>query len=62
MPLHYKRYEVNVSDHRPISAAFEIKVKKIDPSRRAVVWDQIEREWIDVEEKALEEAQAWYCR
>ncbi|KAJ3738647.1 Endonuclease/exonuclease/phosphatase [Lentinula detonsa] len=26
--LHYQRYEVNVSDHRPISAAFNITVKR----------------------------------
>src|ERR1700679_4004622 len=27
---HYKRYEANVSDHRPISAAFTVMVKIFD--------------------------------
>ncbi|KAJ3912636.1 Endonuclease/exonuclease/phosphatase, partial [Lentinula edodes] len=27
--LHYQRYEVNVSDHRPIPAAFDISVKRV---------------------------------
>lgn len=32
--LHYKRYEVNVSDHRPVSAAFTVKAKKVDYTAR----------------------------
>ncbi|RHZ46288.1 hypothetical protein Glove_627g23 [Diversispora epigaea] len=42
---HYRRYEVKVSDHRPISGAFKIKVKKI-----------LKEQQIDVKEKAIK---AW---
>ena len=49
--LHYRRYEVNVSDHRPISAAFRMTVKSVQHEARAHVkgevvvrWKQHERE------------------
>ncbi|KAI9747963.1 MAG: hypothetical protein M1815_003720 [Lichina confinis] len=33
--LHYRRHEVRVSDHRPVSGRFRIQVKKISPKQRA---------------------------
>lgn len=37
--LWYNRHEVRVSDHRPVSAGFEMRVKRIDPERRSRVWE-----------------------
>jgi len=48
-PLHYRRYECNVSDHRPISAAFDLDVKRIIPDKRTLVWQEVEDAWFGVE-------------
>ncbi|KAJ8295387.1 T-complex protein 1 subunit alpha [Rhodotorula toruloides] len=60
-PLHYKRYEVNVSDHRPISAAFDMQIKRIDSKKRAAVWAEVENAWFSVETSALEDARRFYA-
>ncbi|GAA6044924.1 hypothetical protein NBRC10513_004754 [Rhodotorula toruloides] len=60
-PLHYKRYEVNVSDHRPISAAFDMQIKRIDTKKRAAVWTEVENAWFSVETSALEDARRFYA-
>ncbi|KAJ1673400.1 hypothetical protein EV182_005309, partial [Spiromyces aspiralis] len=39
-PLHYRRYECNLSDHRPISAGFSVTVKSISREERATVAQQ----------------------
>lgn len=58
--LHYKRYEVNVSDHRPVSAAFRITVKRL----RHDIWEkrrqEVEMKWVGVREKLLREAMEFY--
>lgn len=43
--LHYQRYEVNVSDHRPVSAAFTTRVRQVD--REALKREEgvLEDEW-----------------
>ncbi|BGP37755.1 hypothetical protein JCM10449v2_001677 [Rhodotorula kratochvilovae] len=60
-PLHYRRYEVNVSDHRPISAAFDLQVKHINSDKRAAVWSEVESAWFSVESGILEDARKWYA-
>jgi hypothetical protein len=58
--LHYKRYECTASDHRPVSAAFDVKVKRIDPERRAQVLQEVEREWTAKEQALLAASQRHY--
>ena len=58
--LHYRRYETTVSDHRPISAAFEIRIKSIVPDRRDAVLRAVESEWPAVQKSRLEAAKAIY--
>ncbi|GAA6050079.1 hypothetical protein JCM3770_001359 [Rhodotorula araucariae] len=60
-PLHYRRYEVNVSDHRPISAAFDLQVKQINSEKRAAVWSEVENAWFSVESGILDDARRWYA-
>ena len=59
--LHYRRYEVNVSDHRPVSAAFRVTVKKI----RHEVWEkrrkEVEMKWVGLKERLLREAREFYA-
>ncbi|KAI9676422.1 MAG: hypothetical protein M1817_000579 [Caeruleum heppii] len=47
-PLSYRRHEVRVSDHRPVSAAFQMRIKTISPKQRVLVWDQCVRSFADV--------------
>lgn len=56
----YRRYETTVSDHRPISASFEIRIKSIVPDRRDAVLRTVEAEWPTVQRSRLEAAKAIY--
>jgi hypothetical protein len=58
--LHYRRYEANVSDHRPISAGFRATVKSIDQEARATVKSQVQESWRERELSLLFEAQEFY--
>ncbi|GAA5822802.1 hypothetical protein JCM11251_004386 [Rhodosporidiobolus azoricus] len=59
-PLQYRRWEVNVSDHRPISAAFDLRIKSVVPDKRAAVWSEVESAWFAVESSILEELREYY--
>jgi hypothetical protein len=37
--LDYRRHEVRVSDHRPVTGLFRMTVKTISPRKRAMVWE-----------------------
>ncbi|KAJ3979934.1 Endonuclease/exonuclease/phosphatase [Lentinula detonsa] len=63
--LHYQRYEVNVSDHRPISAAFNITVKRTRHEIREKKKAEVQMQWTVLQEKLLMEAREFYinsCR
>ncbi|KAF9353260.1 hypothetical protein BGX34_011707 [Mortierella sp. NVP85] len=51
--LFYKRNECRVSDHRPISGGFIIKVKRIDEAQRRIVEQQVKEGWLKVQEKEI---------
>jgi len=38
--VEYRRWEVRVSDHRPVSGRFKLRVKRVDPGRRESTWDR----------------------
>lgn len=59
--LHYRRYEANVSDHRPISSAFRMTVKSIAPERREPVKAEVTALWTQKEMALLEAAYAFYA-
>ncbi|KAI6160543.1 hypothetical protein EDD17DRAFT_1733001 [Pisolithus thermaeus] len=58
--LHYQRYEVNVSDHRPISAAFKVTIKSVRQDLRAREKVEVEKRWTEAETALLESARAFY--
>ncbi|KAI0922136.1 hypothetical protein AcW2_006915 [Taiwanofungus camphoratus] len=58
--LHYKRYEANVSDHRPISAGFRMTVKSVRHDARAQVKAEVEAIWTQHEETLLHAAQQFF--
>lgn len=51
----YRRWEVRVSDHRPVSGRLRIRVKKIDEQKRRKVWDQMEDEYERVSGRIADE-------
>lgn len=60
--LHYRRYEVNVSDHRPISAAFTVKVKSIKHDLRQKVREEVQGAWKKEQERLLAAARLFYIK
>jgi len=58
--LHYRRYEANVSDHRPISAAFRVTVKSIRHDARAVVKAEVLTLWEQRQIQLLFDVQEFY--
>ncbi|KAF8632419.1 hypothetical protein AX17_004860 [Amanita inopinata Kibby_2008] len=58
--LHYRRYEANVSDHRPVSAAFRMTIKIIGHDLRAQIHRQVEMLWAEQQARLLAEAREFY--
>ncbi|ESK81989.1 type i inositol- -trisphosphate 5-phosphatase 11 [Moniliophthora roreri MCA 2997] len=56
----YRRWEVNVSDHRPVSAVFNVKVKSVRSEVRGRVREEVGMRWIEEEEQALGLLKEWY--
>ncbi|GAA5947295.1 hypothetical protein JCM3765_001612 [Sporobolomyces pararoseus] len=56
----YGRYEADVSDHRPVSATFEIMVKKRDSYKAEGALREVLHEWTVEEEKLLNTARDFY--
>lgn len=54
--LDYRRHEVRVSDHRPVTGSFTMTVKKISPQKRAVKWEECQRRMQERKERLLQEA------
>lgn len=52
--LDYRRHEVRVSDHRPVSGRFRFTVKAVDRARRGEVWEECARQFEEVRERALQ--------
>ncbi|KAG6915670.1 hypothetical protein DXG01_010500 [Tephrocybe rancida] len=60
--LHYRRYEVDVSDHRPISAAFTVTVKSLKHEARQKVKAAVQAGWVDEQNRLLLEAKKFYVK
>ena len=60
--LHYRRYEANISDHRPISAGFVITVKSVHMERREAEKEEVEKCWRRHEQELLREAHRFYVK
>ena len=58
--LHYRRYEPDISDHRPISAGFRVLVKSIHRDAREKMKKDVEAQWSVHEMRLLVNAQAFY--
>lgn len=59
---HYKRYEANVSDHRPISAGFTVTVKSVDLEARSAVKSELEEKWSNFQVELLSNAVTFFAK
>lgn len=53
--LDYRRHEVRVSDHRPVTGDFRLWVKKVRPRDRAKAWMDSQQGFEDVRQRELAE-------
>ncbi|KAG2361222.1 Endonuclease/exonuclease/phosphatase [Suillus spraguei] len=58
--LHYRRYEANVSDHRPVSAAFAMTVKSVRLDAWAKEKAIVEEDWLGTLVELLADARDFY--
>ncbi|KAJ5349391.1 hypothetical protein N7541_007118 [Penicillium brevicompactum] len=58
--LDYRRHEVRASDHRPVSAAFKIRVKTVLSQERAGTWDSCNKEFQEEKRRLASEASIEY--
>jgi hypothetical protein len=54
--LDYRRHEVRVSDHRPVTGLFDIVTKSISPKKRAMKWDECQKQLLELKVKLGNEA------
>ena len=54
--VEYRRHEVRVSDHRPVSGLFKIRVKSIDHERREKTKDKCHKAFGEVSRRLTEQA------
>lgn len=49
----YVQHTCRVSDHRPVSATLVFGVKTVDSDRRAEVYEQVSRRWVDAAQRTI---------
>ncbi|SJX64232.1 uncharacterized protein SRS1_14882 [Sporisorium reilianum f. sp. reilianum] len=59
--LEYRRWECTISDHRPVTAIFEARVKAADHRKRQAVEDEVKVKWRELERRLLDTAMAVYA-
>ncbi|KAI6093117.1 DNase I-like protein [Hypoxylon rubiginosum] len=58
--LEYRRHEVRVSDHRPVSGRFTFTVKSISPKKRTLAWADCQQRFENLREKEANEEKLRY--
>lgn len=51
--LDYRRHEVRVSDHRPVTGKFELTVKRTKPKERAKAWMECQQTFEDTKDQEV---------
>ncbi|KAL8999058.1 MAG: hypothetical protein Q9169_002056 [Polycauliona sp. 2 TL-2023] len=60
--LNYHRHDLRISDHRPVTGTFRIRVKSIVPAQRDQVWHSCQQRFSAVRLKVEHEAKIQYLR
>ena len=55
--LDYRRHELRVSDHRPVSGLFRIRIKQISADKREQVWARSDERFLKAKEQLTADAQ-----
>lgn len=55
--LDYRRHEVRVSDHRPVTGTFALTVKKVRPKDRALAWMECQQQFENAREREVYQEQ-----
>ena len=58
--IFYRRYEPNISDHRPVCGGYTVEIKKVQHAERAKQLQIAKSLWVKEERNLLDEAQAFY--
>jgi hypothetical protein len=56
--LDYRRHEVRVSDHRPVSGLFSMVVKRVSQKKRVMKWEECQRQHAELKERLANEARS----
>lgn len=51
----YQRHELQISDHRPVSGIFSVKIKRIVPSQRKEAWEACEERFKAFRKRMIED-------
>ena len=54
--IDYRRHELRVSDHRPVSGVFKMRIKKIVVDKREKVWEESQQRFAKTREKLSNES------
>ena len=54
--IDYQRHELRVSDHRPVSAFFKLRIKQVSADKRQRAWTQSEKRFRKVKDRMTEDA------
>lgn len=58
--LDYRRHEVRVSDHRPVTASFEIFIKTMSAEKRDLKWAESLQQMAERKQRLVREARQYY--
>ena len=56
----YRRHEIQVSDHRPVSGTFKLRVKTITPNKRGATWEACQLEFVNEKRRLASEARYFF--
>ena len=59
--IQYRRHEVRVSDHRPVSGTFRLRIKSITGQKRGLVWQQCKERFASVQRQLASHAKYVLC-
>ena len=54
--IQYRRHEIRVSDHRPVSGTFKMRIKTVRPEKRIITWKESIRRFEEVKQRLFSEA------
>lgn len=49
--LDYQRHEITISDHRPVTARFDVIIKTISPKKREQKWEECKQQLVEMRDQ-----------